>query len=99
MWKPSISRQRARLLQGVKGNQKAILEDWMEVQSILLNGQSENGRHFRVSSIRDSWMRGQTIYSVYLLIILSSERFSWRTLLWDWGDCSLACRSFSKRTD
>ena len=33
-------RQRARLLQGVKGNQKAILEDWMEVQSILLNGQS-----------------------------------------------------------
>ena len=33
-------RQRARLLQGVKGEQQSNLEDWMESHSIALDGQS-----------------------------------------------------------
>ena len=39
-------RQRARLLQGVKGNKKLTLADWMERQLIQLNGQSIEWRTF-----------------------------------------------------
>ena len=44
-------RQRARLLQGVKGNQKATLADWIELQSIQLNDQSIEWRTFPVDSL------------------------------------------------